>query len=124
MTPLVFILTVALGTYSLMSLATILTLSTKYKYYKLTYQLLYSGNYVFSTECSTYVGFSKPNQNNLWSWSTDEILYFKQDGSIKLIDGYIHNNLMILFDPYTLYWYFKIEKLIRNQLRLNLIRVR
>lgn len=70
-----------------------------------------------------YIRFSRHNQvNNLWS--SDEILYFKEDGAIKLIDGYIHTSLMIWFDLYTLYWYFKIKKLIQDQTRLNLIRVR
>jgi hypothetical protein len=123
MTPLYSVLAVLIGTYYLLSLSVVLTLSSKYKYYKLTYQLLYSGNYIFSTENDMYIRFSRPNQvNNLWS--SDEILYFKEDGAIKLIDGYIHTSLMIWFDLYTLYWYFKIKKLIQDQTRLNLIRVR
>jgi hypothetical protein len=81
MTPLNSILVVIIGTYSLLSLSVILTLSHKYKYYKLTYQLLYSGNYIYSTENDSYIRFTKPNQVTNW-WSSDEILYFKEDGSI------------------------------------------
>lgn len=96
---------------------------TTYSYYNITYQVILSGNYIFSMENDKYIRLSRPSQVNNY-YSTDEILYFKEDGSIKLIDGYIHNNITIWFDLYTLFWYFKIKKLIFNQSRLNLIRVR
>lgn len=123
MNTLHILLILLFSTYCIMSLSVVLTFFTTYKYYRLTYQYLLSGNYIFSSENSMYIRFSRPNQvNNTWSF--EEILYFKEDGTIKLVDGYIHNNQLIWFDPYTLYWYFKIKKLILEQSRLNLIRVR
>jgi hypothetical protein len=109
--------------YFILSLSVMMAQFTTYKYYKLTYQFILSGNYIFSMENDMYIRFSRPNQVNNY-YSTDEILYFKEGGSIKLIDGYIHKSLTIWFDLYTLFWYFRIKKLIFNQSRLNLIRVR
>ena len=109
--------------YFILSLSVMMSHLTTYSYYNITYQVILSGNYIFSMENDKYIRLSRPSQVNNY-YSTDEILYFKEGGSIKLIDGYIHNNITIWFDLYTLFWYFKIKKLIFNQSRLNLIRVR
>ena len=65
MTPLYSVLAVLILTYCFLSFTVILTLSSKYKYYKLTYQLLYSGNYIYSTENNMYIRFTKPNQDKI-----------------------------------------------------------
>ena len=113
--PLLFIIIVGL---TLAWLPSFLTLRPKYKYYKLTYLALKNKEYILSTNDESFIAF-KPKDKvmatgkfgfNQWRFDDDEILYFKQGGSIKLIKDYIHTRSGLFFDPYTLYWYKKIKK--------------
>ena len=96
-----------------------LTLRHKYKYYKLTYEALKNKEYILSSNDESFITF-KPKDKvmattgkfgfNQWQFDDDEILYFKEGGSIKLINDYIHTRSGPFFDPYTLYWHKKIKK--------------
>lgn len=96
-----------------------LTTRPTYKYYKLTYLALKNKEYILSSNNESFITF-KPKDKvmastgkfgfNQWQFDDDEILYFKQGGSIKLIKDYIHTRSGLFFDPYTLYWYKKIKK--------------
>ena len=95
-----------------------LTLRHKYKYYKLTYLAIKNKDYILSSNDESFITF-KPKDKvmattgkfgfNHLQFDDDEILYFKEGGSIKLINDYIHTRT-VLFDPYTQYWYKKIKK--------------
>lgn len=96
-----------------------LTLRHKYKYYKLTYEALKNKEYILSSNDESFITF-KPKDKvmattgkfgfNHLQFDDDEILYFKEGGSIKLINDYIHTRSGPFFDPYTMYWHKKIKK--------------
>jgi hypothetical protein len=104
---------------TLVWLPSFLTTRPTYKYYKLTYLALKNKEYILSSNNESFITF-KPKDKvmastgkfgfNQWQFDDDEILYFKQGGSIKLIKDYIHTRSGLFFDPYTLYWYKKIKK--------------
>jgi hypothetical protein len=106
--------------------ATALTLKENYKYYKPTYLALKNKEYLLDDSGSDSFLTFRPaakvkNMNQMRAsghiiWSLllddkDEIIYFKSDESIKLINKhYIHKNFMSYCDLYTLYWHKKIKK--------------
>lgn len=117
--PLQFILTVFLGVYLAMSLASMLTLSFKYKNYKETYLLL--SEYILVENSKKYILLASKeeinrNRNHIGgAYKTGfhfnkEIYYDKKYGTIKLNDGYIFNSSMLYFDFYSVYWYYKLKR--------------
>jgi hypothetical protein len=107
-------------------LATSLTLKENYKYYKPTYLALKNKEYLLDDSGSESFLMFRPvekiqKMNEMrasgriyWSLSLDdnkEIVYFKSDETIKLLNRhYIHTDFMLLCDLYTLYWHKKIKK--------------
>jgi len=109
---LTIILSLAIGTYFILWLPTFLTLRPKYKYYKLTYLALKNKQYLLFNDDESFITFKPKDKMDQSKWKIDdeEILYFKDNETIKLTNGYIHKNFMPYFDPYTQYWYKKIKK--------------
>lgn len=114
-----FILFVLVSFYLLMCFASVMTLSSKYKNYKETYLLLNS--YKLADNDDKYITLASEEEINRFGGAnnaglnmrylfTKEIYYEKKSGTIKLNDGYIFNNFMTYYDPYTLYWYYKLKK--------------
>lgn len=100
----------------LLWLPVFLTLRPTYKYYKVTYDVIKSKEYVLSSNDRDFISFLPKSKeltrkrNYFFIPSLDdEILYFKDTEGIKLIKGYIHKNDFFWFDPYTVYWYKKIK---------------
>ncbi len=117
--------------YLAMSLASILTLMSKYKNYKETYLLL--GKYILVENSKKYILLaSKEEIDRISGINTGrdiryllnkEIYYEKKDGTIKLNDSYIFNNSMLYFDIYSLYWYYKLKRrFIRKGMSLSELR--
>jgi hypothetical protein len=93
-------------------LASFLTYYSKYKYYKETYLVIKNKDYILSSNDESFIIFTckdKPS-GAMFGFDAKTILYFKQDETIKLTSGYIHNDFMPFFDPYTQYWHWKIKK--------------
>jgi hypothetical protein len=97
-----FILVVLLGTYLMTSLATVLTLMSKYKNYKETYLLL--NKYILVENSKNYIRLDSKDVNK------KEVYYDKKDGTIKLNNSYIFNSSILYFDLYSLYWYYKLKR--------------
>lgn len=117
---------ISLGAFVfILGLATFLTLRKNYSAYKLTYNALLSGDYVYNEYLSKHsdiIYFRKPGDNSLSNFN-DEILFFeKGEGSIKLLgrDKYIHNALFTYFELYTLYWKKKIIKTMKEKQNNNI----
>jgi hypothetical protein len=92
-----------------------LTLRPNYKYYKKTYLDIKNKQYLLSYNGNSFI-ILKPKDKVMCStgfnqWlDDDEIIYFKDNQSIKLANNvYIHRDI-ISIDPYTYYWYRKIKK--------------
>ena len=89
-------------------LASFLTYRPKYKYYKETYLAIKNKDYIMSSNNESFIIFTCKDKP---SGDAETILYFKSDQAIKLTGGgYIHNDFMPFFDPYTQYWHWKIKK--------------
>jgi hypothetical protein len=113
------IIPVILGVVGMFWLASFLTYRPNYKYYKLTYDTIKNKEYLLYLNDENFIKFRPKDKMNLpiWQFNDDEILYFKQDETIKLKSyiqngrqGYIHKDFMPFFDPYTQYWHWKIKK--------------
>jgi hypothetical protein len=120
------VLTVFSTVYFTLYLITFLTLKENYKYYKPTYLALKNKEYLLDdfgpSDFITFKPAAKIQKLNdmkvsghiIWSEFleyTDEIIYFKNDENIKLINKhYIHTSPMLFCDLYTLYWHKKIKK--------------
>ncbi len=104
-------------------LASFLTLRKNYSAYKLTYDSLLRGDYVYNeylSKNSDIIYFRKPGDD---SFNDDEILFFGNgDGSIKLLgkSKYIHEAAFTYLDPYTIYWKRKIRKMMKETQTNNL----
>lgn len=87
--------------------------SSGYKYYKKTFQALSNAEYRlafrrYSGDMVIFVDDLDKNQ-----FIRNEIILFENGfGSIKLLGSYnyIHTGTSLFFDPYTYYWYKKIQK--------------
>jgi hypothetical protein len=108
-----------MGVAGMFWLASFLTYRPNYKYYKLTYDTIKNKEYLLYLNDENFIKFRPKDKMNLpiWQFNDDEILYFKQDETIKLKSyiqngrqGYIHKDFMPFFDPYTQYWHWKIKK--------------
>lgn len=103
--------------------STILTLHDCYPYYKKTYLAIKNREYVryvspyFNSDSLTY--FRKANKSlDFYNSFDDEIILF-ENGSIKLLGNlkYIHTALYTYFDPYTLYWFYKIRRALNESMK-------
>jgi len=105
------LITFSLVVFVSLIVVSILVLSNDYKYYKLTYEALKNGKYVFNYEYGNLVHFKRPEDpNNIYTY--DEIVFF-EDNSIKLLgkgSHYIHNQFYSWINPYTMYYHRKIMK--------------
>jgi len=111
MTLFTIIISVILLTTGMFWFASFLTLRPRYKYYKETYLAIKNKDYILSSNNESFITFRPKDKIDLPIWHFDkEILYFKSDETIKLTNGYIHNDFMPFFDPYTFYWHKKIKK--------------
>jgi hypothetical protein len=89
-----------------------LVLFKDFYHYKKTYEALVSGEYVYNEHLSGCGVHYFTNTNDY-----DRILYFTDDSSIKLVNGgYLHNNFVTNFSPYSLYWYKKLNRWFKNNL--------
>jgi hypothetical protein len=83
-----------------------------FPYYRWTYDALLSGQYRYNERLSGrgVLYFTKKEKlDSTW------VLYFTDRRAIQLINGgYLHNNLITYFSPYSLYWYFKLRGLIKK----------
>jgi hypothetical protein len=101
---MILILTsVLLVVISIFWLASFLTYYPKYKYYKETYLVIKNKDYILSSNNEIFITFTSKDKPGA-------VLYFKQDETIKLTNGYIHKDFIPFFDPYTQYWHWKIKK--------------
>jgi hypothetical protein len=91
---------------------TYLTLKKNYKYYKPTYEAIKNKEYLLYRNDQDFITFRPKDKMDIpiWVFNDDEILYFKENDTIKLTKGYIHKDFMPFFDPYTQYWHNKIKK--------------
>ena len=91
---------------------TYLTLKKNYKYYKPTYEAIKNKEYLLYRNDQDFITFRPKDKMDIpiWVFNDDEILYFKENDTIKLTKGYIHKDFMPFFDPYTVYWHNKIKK--------------
>jgi hypothetical protein len=103
---------------------TYLTLKHNYKYYKPTYLAIKNKQYLLYRNDEDFITFRPKDKMDIpiWQFTDDEILYFKDNETIKLKSyiqngrqGYIHKDFMPFFDPYTVYWHKKIK----NEIMIN-----
>jgi hypothetical protein len=125
-TGILYSILIAIGAFIfIISLASFLTLRKNYPAYKLTYDALLSGDYVYNeylTQNGDIIYFRKPGDNSLTNFN-DEILFFENGkGSIKLLgrEKYIHNALFTDFELYTHYWQKKIRKVMKEKQNNNI----
>lgn len=107
------ILLILIALVVLISLSSIAVHYPEYAAYKITYNALTGGEYVWDGEVySTMAVFSKPGTVPRYSLQSPiEIIYFRDNKSVKLIgNGYIFSYLPTYFDPYTWYWKTKFDK--------------
>jgi len=116
MTLLIIIISVLIGVAGSFWLASFLTYYPKYKYYIETYLLIKNKDYIMSSNDESFIIFTSKDKPsgamfgfNQRQFDAETILYFKQDETIKLTNGYIHKDFMPFFDPYTQYWHWKIK---------------
>jgi hypothetical protein len=121
---LIYSVLIAIGSFLfIFGLATFLTLRKNYSSYKLTYDAILGGDYIYNeylSKGSNIIYFRRPGDN---SFNDDEILFFENgDGSIKLLgkSKYIHNASFTYLDPYTLYWKKKIKNAMKEKQNSNL----
>jgi hypothetical protein len=121
---LIYSVLIAIGSFLfIFGLATFLTLRKNYSSYKLTYDAILGGDYVYNeylSKGSNIIYFRRPGDN---SFNDDEILFFENgDGSIKLLgkSKYIHNASFTYLDPYTLYWKKKIKNAMKEKQNSNI----
>lgn len=113
---ILIILTISTIIWLLYWIPTYLILRHNYKSYKETYNALKNKDYLLLTSSNGMFIFrtsDKINNPPVYFATLpidEEIIYFEGNKSIKLIKGYIHNNFMTWFDPYTNYWYRKIKE--------------
>ena len=89
-----------------------------FKYYRSTYLALKSGKYFpiyfpNKEQPNMVVYVDEENPDRLKALDENDITFFVSDGSIKLLSKdpkYIHNDLLINFNPYTLYWRWKLNR--------------
>lgn len=106
--------------FSGMFIGAFLTNFRKYPKYRKTYKALTSGEYRLVNRDSDISTFVK-NPEEYGIFDNDDILIFKNE-SIKLIKEndseserkYIHSGLLTLMDPYSFYWYVKINRWYRD----------
>ena len=104
--------------YCMLWFISYLTLKHNYKYYKPTYLAIKNKHYLLYSNDEDFITFRPKEKMDLPNWlnlSCEEILYFKGSESIKLKSyqnghHYIHKDFVPFFDPYTVYWYWKIKK--------------
>jgi len=121
---LIYSVLIAIGSFLfIFGLATFLTLRKNYSSYKLTYDAILGGDYIYNeylSKGSNIIYFRRPGDN---SFNDDEILFFENgDGSIKLLgkSKYIHNASFTYLDPYTLYWKKKIKNAMKEKQNSNI----
>jgi hypothetical protein len=122
--PLIYSVLIAIGSFLfIFGLATFLTLRKNYSSYKLTYDAILGGDYIYNeylSKGSNIIYFRRPGDN---SFNDDEILFFENgDGSIKLLgkSKYIHSASFTYLDPYTLYWKKKIRTVMNEKQNNNI----
>jgi hypothetical protein len=115
------ILITVLLTYTLLWFCTFHTLKSKYRFYKVTYLALKNNDYELSRNDHDFITFTCKNFDGEYNRyytvcpitgviNFNEITFFKDGGSIKLVSSYLHRSFMLAFDPWSLYWYRKIKK--------------
>jgi hypothetical protein len=102
--------------------ASVLTNMQSYPRYKPTYDALTSGRYRRDPESTAGITrfYNSTKEDNTWTrYSEDSEILLFSSGSIKLIQekekefygaSYIHSGSMLLADPYSFYWYYKINR--------------
>jgi len=104
----------------ILTIASTVTKAGEFKYYKKTFDALNSGLYGMY-RYGDLVFFSKnPNHETLIDICKDEHIIIFPEGDIKLLGterdlNYIHQRSpLVNFNPYTLYWKNKIDKLVKK----------
>ena len=97
-----------------MFLSANLVLCVDFYFYKKTYEALVSGEYAYNEELSGRdVHYFTKREGPDWKG----IMYFADSGAIRLVNGgYLHNNLVMYFSPYSLYWYKKLDAWFKNNI--------
>jgi hypothetical protein len=107
------ILVTAVSVLLVLVLTNMITNYKNYKYYKLTYDVIINYYYVKVNSGFNIETYRTLSNNAILS--KKEVLFFFENNkvdSIKLLsDGqnYIHTSF-IMFDPYALYWFWKIKR--------------
>lgn len=89
------------------SFASIITLSTRWKYYKSEYEKLAS--YTF-----------KKVRDQVWAEENWHFVYFTEVGTIGTQRMWLHNAFYTYFDPYSLYWLIKFNRYMKRNVLPNL----
>jgi len=106
------IFTVLLSLFAIFG-STIMVNYSAHPYYKKTYDLLVSGEYVYKWSGQRQYYFIHKDETNIYT--DDDIVFFDNvigNISIKLFgyNKYIHGGSLTYLDPYTWYWSKKIWK--------------
>jgi hypothetical protein len=92
-----------------------------YPLYRVTYVALLTGavklNRLSSDKTIAY--FDGEDLASAWEssspnpWIQSFVIYFRKGRDVRLLGGgYIHNTLPTYFDPYALYWLFKLRRIL------------
>ncbi len=100
---------VTISTYIICVIVSVNLLWSNYKYYKTTYTFLELGFFDYHSLGDVYYSFNQKGGLKC------EIIKEKYFNRIKLVNGKcLHNDMLLIFDLYSLYWYRKIFKLAEN----------
>lgn len=98
-----YILLLLLVTFSILSLASVITLWSNFKYYKLVYKSLDVNNFTPAYDSEYNLVYSKDG-NMIWFSNKNAFLLDDKRGV------YIHNSFVTFLNPYSLYWFLKYKK--------------
>ncbi len=88
-----------------------------YPLYRVTYVALLTGavklNRLSSDKTIAYFDREDLASSSPDPWIRSCVIYFRNGRDVRLLSGgYIHNTLPTYFDPYALYWLFKLRRIL------------
>lgn len=91
------------ATLFIMTLSSVLMLLCQWKYYRKVYKRLPYMKFKVAV-FKEYNQVRSEDESFIWFANKDDFLLSRKDGI------YLHNRWFIMFDPYSLYWWFKYRK--------------